>query len=235
MPPAPPPPDAPLTRERVIRTAVAYADQYGLAGLSMRQLGRLLGVEAMALYHHVNGREDLLEGMVVELAAGVRVPAQEQLGPADGWQAFLQHVAHAVRSMAVEHPLLFPLLVTRPPAAPWLRPPLRDLALVQDFLDGLVRRGLSDEHAVHVYKVFTSFLLGHLLLEVAQAGAETGPADEPLDEGGAEVPHHDQHLSLDDFPTLHRLADALGRHDAHADFEAALEALLVRLDGDLSS
>jgi AcrR family transcriptional regulator len=223
-----------LSRERIIEAAIALADEHGPAALTMRRLGQVLDVEAMSLYHHVNGREDLLEGMVAALVDGVGIPAHEPLGPVDGWQAFLQHVAHDIRRLAVEHPRLFPLVATRPPAAPWLRPPLRSLRIVEEFLDGLLQRGLSDQQAVNVYKIFAGFLLGQLLLEVAEAGAPTGPADEPLDEGDAAVPNADQDLSLERYPTVERLSTPLRRHDATADFERALESLLDRLDGELS-
>ena len=225
----------PLSRGRIVEAAIELADAQGLTALTMRRLGQVLGVEAMSLYHHVNGREDLLEGMVGCLVDGVRLPSHEPLGPADGWQAFLQHVAHDIRRVALEHPLLFPLVATRPPAAPWLRPPLRSLRIVETFLDGLLQRGLSDDQAVHVYKVFAGFLLGELLLEVAEAGAPTGPVDEPLDEGDAPVPNADQQILLDEYPTLLRLSEGLRAHDATGDFERALEALLDRLDSDLSS
>jgi TetR/AcrR family transcriptional regulator, tetracycline repressor protein len=225
----------PLTREAIVRRAVAFVDEHGLGALTMRRLGQLLGVEAMSIYHHVNGREDLLEAMVTHLVDQLRVSAaDEELGPVDGWQTFLQHMANGVRRLAVAHPNLFPLVATRPPAAPWLRPPLRSLAVVEEFLSGLVRRGLDDTQAVQVYKVFTSFLLGHLLLEVAEMGAATGPADEPLDEGGADVPNRDEQLSVDDYPTVQRLAVPLRHHDADAQFEQALEALLDWLDEQLS-
>ena len=229
----------PLSRAAILRTAVAYADEHGLTAVTMRKLGQVLGVEAMSLYHHVNGREDLLEGMVAEVVATVRLPASERLGPADGWQAFLLHVAHEVRTVATAHPNLFPLMATHPPAAPWLRPPLRSLQLVEDFLGGLVSRGLPDEAAVHAYKVFTSFLLGHLLLEVSQLGADSGPPDEPLDEGGADVsrddvPQNDTRLDLDTTPTVLRLQGSLALHDAGAEFEKSLEALLDRLDREMS-
>jgi hypothetical protein len=115
-----------------------------------------------------------------------------------------------------------------------LRPPLRSLRIVEEFLDGLHRRGLPDHHCVQVYKVFAGFLLGQLLLEVAEAGAPTGPADEPLDEGDATVPNADQDVSLHDYPTVERLSAPLRQHDATADFERALESLLDRLDGELS-
>src|ERR687889_448458 len=76
---------------------------------------------------------------------------------------------------------------------------------LEEVLDGLIRRGLDERHAVSVYKVFTSFLLGHLLLEVSVRGADTGPAEEPLDEGGADVPNADQDHDLADYPTVQRL------------------------------
>lgn len=233
---------APLTRTSVVAAAIAFVDTHGLSTLTMRRLGRELGVEAMSLYHHVNGREDLLEAMVAALVAELRAeePSVEGTEPTAGedgligWQAFLQHMAHGVRRLAVEHPHLFPLVATRPPAAPWLRPPLRSLEVVEDFLGGLVRHGLTEAQAVMVYKAFTSFLLGHLLLEVAQQGAETGPPDEPLDEGGAAVPNRDQDWSLDDFPLVRSAAPLLAEHDADAQFEVALETLLDWLDGELA-
>lgn len=224
----------PLSRDRILEAAIELADEHGPTSLTMRRLGQVLDVEAMSLYHYVNGREDLLEGMVARLVESVHIPSGEELGPADGWQAFLQHVAHEIRLLAVEHPTLFPLVATRPPAAPWLRPPLRSLRVVEEFLGGLIDRGLSGDQAVGVYKTFTGFLLGHLLLHVAEEGASTAPPEEPLDEGEASVPNRDQQLSLDDYPTVRQLSDGLRRHDPLGDFESALEALLDRLDGELS-
>ena len=59
----------PLTRERVLRAAVALADRDGIEGLSMRKLGQELGVDAMALYRHVRTKDDLLDG-IVEVIVG---------------------------------------------------------------------------------------------------------------------------------------------------------------------
>ncbi len=53
------------------------------------------------------------------------------------------------------------------PAAPWLRPPLRSLRWVEQFLTGLLQRGLADDGAAEAYRAFTSFLLGHFLLELS--------------------------------------------------------------------
>ena len=57
-------PRTPLSRERVLRAAVALADESGIDSLTMRKLGEALGVEAMSLYNHVANKVDLLDGMV---------------------------------------------------------------------------------------------------------------------------------------------------------------------------
>jgi TetR/AcrR family tetracycline transcriptional repressor len=224
----------PLTRALIVREAVAAIDEDGLNTLTMRSLGQRLGVEAMALYRYVNGREDLLEGVVDELVDRIRVDPGGGADPLGGWQAVLQLLAHSVREMAVAHPKVFPLMATRHPAAPWLRPPLRSLRIVDEFIDALTTRGLSDRQAVQAYRIFTSFLLGHLLLEVAELGATTGPVEEPLDEGDAAVPSPGGSIQVTDYPALMRSAAMLAEDDTEAEFEAALEALLDRLDLMLS-
>src|SRR5689334_21418242 len=50
----------PLSRERVLRAAVALADERGADELTMRKLAKELGVEAMSLYNHVASKTDLL-------------------------------------------------------------------------------------------------------------------------------------------------------------------------------
>ena len=129
-----------------------------------------------------------------------------------------------------QHPNVFPLIATRHPAAPWLRPPLRSLRVVEDFLSVLISRGFSDTRAVIAYRAFSSFLLGHLLLESSMLGAQTSPAEEPLDEGESDVPNEDQKLDLDGFPHIQRLEVQLSEDHAAPEFEQALEDLLDRLD-----
>ncbi len=83
-------------------------------------------------------------------------------------------MAHCVRRLALAHPKAFPLIASRPVEAPWLRPPLRSLRWVETFLDGLIGEGFSDTAAVGAYRAFTSFLLGHLLLEVSPSARTWG-------------------------------------------------------------
>ena len=65
----------PLNRERVLRAAVAFADESGIATLSMRKLGEVLGVEAMSLYNHVASKGDLLDGMIDLVFSEIDLPS----------------------------------------------------------------------------------------------------------------------------------------------------------------
>lgn len=217
---APPSSRQRLDRARIVAAGLAYIDEFDLPGLTMRRLGTALGVEAMALYRYVPSKEELLDAIVDAMIEEMRAGPQMLDSPAHGWQDFLQRLAHGVRRVALAHPRAFPLVVARPPEAPWLRPPLRNLEWVETFLDGLCAEGFDDEGAVEAYRAFTSFLLGHLLLEVAVYGADVGPLDTTEDHQAAD---------LDGFPTVERLRDRLAHDESAREFEESLEKLLERL------
>jgi AcrR family transcriptional regulator len=211
-----------LSQERVVAAGLAYIDEFGLPGLSMRRLGSVLGVEAMSLYRYVSGREALLDAIADAMTNLLDEDAEVLDAPSDGWQDFLQRMAHGVRRMALTHPKSFPLVASRPAEAPWLRPPLRSLRWVEAFLNGLLDEGFTEHASVRAYRAFSSFLLGHLLLEVATLGADLGPLD-TLEEPDADesAPGH---------PTVRRLRDALTEDHAAEEFEETLEDLLNRIE-----
>ena len=76
----------PLNRARVLQAAVDLADRDGIDAVSMRRLGQDLGIEAMSLYTHVRGKEDLLDGMVDAVSARSRSTSRVPTGgrPCDG-------------------------------------------------------------------------------------------------------------------------------------------------------
>lgn len=223
----PPSRHTPLSERLVLDTALAFIDDQGLPGLTMRRLGQTLGVEAMALYRHVAGKEELLDGVVDQLVARMRADDDVLDVPQDGWQDFLQRLAHGVRRVALAHPKAFPLVASRPPEAPWLRPPLRSLEWVETFFTGLEAEGFSDQAAVAAYRAFTSFLLGHLLLEVSAHGADVGPLD-VLEDPDLET-QADRSGALAEFPHVRRLRHELAQDHSAAEFEEALEHLLDRI------
>lgn len=221
-----------LDRDTVIKEALRVVDREGSRALTMRGLGQELGVEAMSLYRYVTGREDLLEGIVVCLLEGVT--AELANARPTSWQQYLQTLAHIVRDLALEHPLAFPLVATRHPAAPWLRPPLRSLEVVEDFLTTLGEFGFSDEQKVGAYRSFTSFLLGQLLLEAAARGDGVSPPEEPLDEGDADVPNRDGRIQLSPGSEVLRLRPMLSENHGAEEFELSLESLLDRIELEVS-
>ncbi|WP_208292768.1 TetR/AcrR family transcriptional regulator [Naumannella halotolerans] len=210
----------PLSRERIVQTAISYISDHGLASLSMRRLATTLGVEAMSLYRYVVSRDDLLDAIVEDLVEEMDSYPDVITAPDHGWQDFLQRLAHGVRKVALAHPAAFPLIASRPAEAPWLRPPLRSLRWVEFFLNGLEQEGFSNQAAAAAYRAFTSFLLGHLLLEVASHGADLGPLD---------VIDDDHNDSLDAYPTVERLSPLLREDHSAAEFEESLENLLDRI------
>ena len=211
-----------LARVVILREAVRFIDAHGREQLTMRRLGAELGVEAMALYRYVPGREQLLDG-VVELIMDELYDRTVPINYVATWQEYLQVMAHGVRTIAVEHPNIFPLVASRPPAAPWLRPPLRSLRWVEAFLVGLHHYGFSHELSVMTYRAFSTFLLGHLLLEVSPEGMErTMPVEE-------DVEFYESN-DLSNYPCLLELEPQLSQDAYDNEFEDSLEDLINRIE-----
>lgn len=212
-----------LTRDEILQTAIGMVDEHGLEYLTMRRLGTACGVEAMALYRHVHSRQDLLGGIVDYLVDELYDDQLAARRLEDGWQDFLVRLAHGVRAIANDHPHLFPTLASRPPEAPWVRPPLRSLRWMETFLDTLINYGFSDAAAVNAYRTYTTFLLGHLLLEVSAQGASLSAVEDELP---TKRPRN-----LSDYPHLDRMQEQLSEDHTTVEFEEALEALLDRIEG----
>ncbi len=216
----------PLSRDQIVRAAIELIDERGVRELSMRALGQRLGVEGMALYRHVPSRDNLLDAIVERVLDDLYGDPDVHLSPHEGWQDYLSRIAHGLRRLALQHPQVFPLIATRPPAAPWIRPPLRSLRWIDAFLAGLAGEGFDDSSTVYAYRAFSSFLLGHLLLEVSALGVDTGPADEP-DPATPTLAGSD---SLATYPSVQRLAPALAENRFTEEFEESLANLLERLE-----
>ena len=111
-----------LDRRRVLAAAVEAIDEHGLAALTVRRLGAHLGVGAMALYRYVPSRESLIDGVVETVLDELQHDPEAHLTPLHGWQDHLHRLAHGIRRIALVHTAVFPIVSTRPPAAPWIRP-----------------------------------------------------------------------------------------------------------------
>ena len=185
----------PLDRERILAAALSYIEEHGLPQLSMRKLGAELGVEGMSLYRYVPGREALLDESSSRslMRCTSTMTCSRRLTRVAGFPA-----APGPRSPDVSPCRIHGPFRSSRPAHPgaMAASPLRSLRWVESFLDGLTTEGFSDKAAVAAYRGFTSFLLGHLLLEVSTLGADVGPLDVLDEEAG---PLHG--ASVADFPS----------------------------------
>ena len=142
----------PLNRERVLRAAVAIADREGIEALSMRRLGRELGVEAMSLYNHVGGKEDLEHG-IVELVLG------EIESPPSGvhWKDAIRRTAVSSHDAFVRHRWSCSLLTRGPRVSQgrmgWME------AVLRTFREA----GFSPNLTHHAYHAIDSHITGFTL------------------------------------------------------------------------
>src|SRR5947208_10215112 len=98
----------PLTRDRIVDTALRVMDDEGLETVTMRRVGRELGVEAMSLYNHVKGKEDLLDAITERVMGTFRLPAQ-----ADDWREDARRAAQEWRRVLRLHPNVMRLMAER--------------------------------------------------------------------------------------------------------------------------
>jgi AcrR family transcriptional regulator len=149
-------PRIPLSRERVLRAAVAFADQSGIGTLSMRKLGQSLGVEAMSLYNHVANKDELLDGMVDLVFGEIELPAGET-----DWKTAMRERAVSARQALSRHPWAIALMQSRTSPGPAT---LRHHDAVIGSLQGA---GFSIEMAAHAFSALDSYVYGFALQEVS--------------------------------------------------------------------
>ena|ERR1700693_5035567 len=147
-------PRVPLSRERVLRAAVALADEAGVESLTMRKLAKELGVEAMSLYNHVANKDDILAGIVDIVFSEIELPPR-----GTDWKTAMRQRAISTRQALSHHRWAVGLMESR------MRPGLANIRLHDSVLGFLRRAGFSVEMAVHAYSVQDSYIYGFALQE----------------------------------------------------------------------
>jgi AcrR family transcriptional regulator len=204
----------PLTRQRVIRAALEIMDREGLEAVTMRRIGRELGVEAMSLYNHVRDKEDILDGICEE------VLAEFQLPQVDDWVEAARLGAHEYRRLLLAHPNVITLMSER--KGPFTNP---DSLRAYEFALDLFRSvGLSKEDSVKAFHTFGGYILGYVMMEL---GPMLGGS---LDE--ANVRAHQEMARLVEAADLPRLREALPHLvdcDVEEQFDFGLNLLIQGL------
>lgn len=212
-----------LSRELVLSTALALVDKEGLDALSMRRLGQELNRDPMSLYRYAANRAALLDG-VTEMVLN-----ELAIFPHDpDWQAQLRNIAHDLRLLALRHPNVVPLLVTRPLSTPLGLRPLGTLRPLEQILTLLIEAGFTPTDALHVYRAYYGFLYGHILNELQEYIVDP-------DENEAILRLGLHRLPAKDFPHLRALGPVLADYDGDAELDQGLTILLSGLANQLAT
>ena len=147
-----------LTRAGIVAAAVGVADAEGVAALSMRSVGKRLGVEAMSLYHHVANKEDLLDGMVDAVFAEFHAP---EIGGA--WREEMRARHHSARAVLKKHPWAVGMMDSRRNAG------FETLRHHDAVLGCLREAGFSLALTGHAFAVLDAHLYGFLVQELSLA------------------------------------------------------------------
>ncbi len=206
-------PRIPLSRERVLRAALALADEGGIEALTMRRLGEQLQVEAMSLYNHVAGKDDILDGLVDLVFSEIAVPPAN-----DDWKTAMRQRAISTRDALARHPWAVILMQSRSKPGP------ATLRHHDSVIGNLRKAGFTIDMAAHAFSVMDGYIYGFALQQLnlpSQTQAESSALAEDILRG----------FPVDDFPSL---AEMIVEHALKPGYDYAQEfhfGLDLILDG----
>jgi TetR/AcrR family tetracycline transcriptional repressor len=191
-----------LSREKIIREALDLLEEHGAGALTMRRLADRLDVAPNALYSHVRGKADLIDGLVDQVYAGLDLDPD----PTGDWTEQLTILSQSLRAHLLAHPAVVPFALRQPGPGP------HALRLGEAIYTILRPAGFSDQAVVGTVHALVTYILGFVALEVPTAGTDAETSDELVRRMWAffsalppgEFPHHVQlaallaHTSTDD-------------------------------------
>jgi AcrR family transcriptional regulator len=216
----------PLSKERVLRTAVELADRGGLEALTMRKLADELGVGVMSLYYYVPHKDELIEAMVEIVFSEIQLP------PTDvDWKTAMRQRAISTREALNRHRWAVGLMESNPMPGP-------ESFRVHNAVLGCLREaGFSIEMTIQAYSVLDAYIYGFALQEKTipfESAAESAAVAEGQVREFAAVAEEQQSAALvDEFPYL---AEVVAGHvaevgyDFRESFEYGLELILDALE-----
>jgi AcrR family transcriptional regulator len=205
----------PLSEERVLRAAVALADEEGIESLTMRKLADRLGVKAMSLYNHVANKDALLDGIVDAVWEEIQLP-----DPATDWKSQIRTLAVSTHDTLLRHPWAAGLHSRQTPGLARLR--------YGDALLGSFRNsGFPKELTYHAYHIIESYILGFTFQVLSYRNVDmeqfSGVAESFMrGDFAAEFPHFTEHVQQHIEPDP-------GQEDVDG-YELGIDLLLDRLE-----
>ncbi len=202
-----------LGREVIVAAALKLIDEQGIAALSMRKLAAELGVDPMAIYHHLPGKEAVLAALVEDVFSRLRVPPAS----GEGWQDRVRAFARAYRDVVRSHPNLVRRVVASAAVAATAA-----LEASEELYAALTAAGLEPVLVVRAADLVVDYVHGFVLAET------TGPL-EPSD-GHLEILTQLGTRPAARFPAMSRILGSLREEDLRADFGFGLDVILAGID-----
>ncbi|MEZ5168617.1 MAG: TetR/AcrR family transcriptional regulator [Acidimicrobiales bacterium] len=204
-----------LSLARIIDAAMAVADETGIERLTIRRLAQALDTKPMSLYHHVAGKEAIVDAMVDRVFAEIDPP------PADlDWRSAIRLRCCSAREVLARHPWATPLMESRTTPGP------ATLAHHDAVLGCLRRGGLSLELTAHAYALLDAYVYG-FALQAASLPATSGTEMVDLAESIIEPLAADAYPYLTELTTDHVLQPG---YDFQAEFDFGLDLILDGLE-----
>jgi TetR/AcrR family tetracycline transcriptional repressor len=204
-----------LTRELIIKEALALLEEHGPGALSMRRLADRLGVAPNALYTHVRGKADLIDGLIDQVYAGLTIEPD----PAGDWAQQLATLSQEIRAYLLAHPAVVPYALQQPGLGP------HSLRLGEAIYNVLRPAGFSDQAVVGTVYALLTYILGFVALEIPRAGADPETSDEFVRRMWAFFAA----LPPGEFPHTVQLAAQLARISTDDQFQFGIRTFLAGL------
>jgi len=220
------PRDRGLSRDEIVRTAIAVADAEGPEAISMRRIARELRAGPMSLYWYVGSKEELLDLMLETLEAEVEAPE-----PTGDWRTDLRVFANRMRAALNRHPWALEFIGSRPPAGP------NDARNLERLLGILAGLDLDARLTMDLLGAIATYVLGAVIregreirLQREQEQAEAGRTEEELD--AERERYRDWFRASGQYPQIARLMESGIDPDDPATRDERFEfGLDVLLDG----
>ena len=207
----------PLTRDRVMRAALALADEGGIESLTMRRLGEELDVGPMAMYRHVTNKDDLVDGLVDLVFGEVGLPPNG----AD-WKTAMRERAMSLRDVLSRHRWAIGLMESRTNPGP------ANLRHHDAVIGSLRADGFDMAMAAHAYSVLDGYIYGFALTKMNLPFDDTADIADMAESMLQPFPLH-AYPNLADFITEHAMKPG---YDYADEFEYGLDLILDGLERD---
>ena len=220
----PEPPDrpapAPLSRERIVRTAIRLADADGLEAVSLRKVAAALEVGPMRLYGYLDTKEELLDLMVDAAYAEIRPTG-------DGWRAVLRSLAETTRQVVHRHEWFADLIGGRPQLGPH--------ALARGEAVVAAMDGVDVDSVMPVVDAVNAYVIGAVRREVTERRAERATGMDERQWQASYGPYLERVFATGRYPALERVIRDAAHIDADQTFWTGLDFLLDGIEARIAA